>query len=742
MQRTDWIKKIHRDQSGSTLMLVLVCMTLIALLGSALLMATVANRKMKNVNLLAVSNFYDAESVVEEVRLGLEETAQGVMKEAYAYMLQRYSVTPQSERTKLLKRRFMNLFYGELTNHSESNLAQLADSSLLTRYLVASYGGTASLEHAEQILVEKDDANYAVILRNIAVNYVDLAGYESRITTDITITSMNPVLTTRTDLNPLSFTGYALIADQTIQNNSSRSSITGSVYAGTGLAATGPEACITCLSDRIITRGYIRAANKAKIQIQPLFTGTTLSNEVWAKEIETQNSLTIDGHRTYLDIAANTYVSDDLTLNAEYGDVILKGTYYGYHSESSEQGPDNSSAISINQKAADLDLSEVTMLWLAGTNFLSVPSMYGSGSETMALTYQPVRTGEGITFKGNQIAYLVPGSCLVGVGHNPMTAADYHRLTDETDTECYLSLSKTLANGIELSEYVNQLEPYLIRYVRYLYEGGDVEPLVYLYLNFKNPTAAAQYVTNYETLNHDRLSQIAASMELGNVILGDDGMITSIVNAGTMLTYNGSTSKMLPQGSYLGELAAYDSDAIVTMERKLMTKYHGLISYLDETYTGSGITDSLVKTLIRYEDDSYIHKKGLKTLADEAYRKNGTYVVYESGMDDVTKPLIVISGQTDSLELRLTQDRYGLIITDGDVLVSSADFTGLIITTKNIVLDNQANVTADSVQSRELIDKIIKEQPELADLFYDSYTDPAKDEDKMIEVTFSNWHKE
>lgn len=140
---------------------------------------------------------------------------------------------------------------------------------------------------------------------------------------------------------------------------------------------------------------------------------------LWAKGLNADSVKNVS-------LLGTTYFADDLTISGKNNDVKIAGTYYGYGSVDSalnescrmqEQyknaqmnGADLSSAIVINGKNTTLDLSEAQKVMLAGRNYIASSKVSGNRSNK-----NDIITGESITVKGTQLAYLVPSE-IIGDG--------------------------------------------------------------------------------------------------------------------------------------------------------------------------------------------------------------------------------------------------------------------------------------------------------------------------------------
>lgn len=83
-----------------------------------------------------------------------------------------------------------------------------------------------------------------------------------------------------------------------------------------------------------------------------------------------------------------------------------------------------SSAIVINGKNTTMDLSGLEKIMLAGKNYIASSQIAGKRTNS-----NDVMTGESLTVKGTQLAYLAPSEILAdGNCTNPMTYQEYFNL--------------------------------------------------------------------------------------------------------------------------------------------------------------------------------------------------------------------------------------------------------------------------------------------------------------------------
>lgn len=735
------VKQIHRlnkNHKGSSLILVIFCMVFIGVLASAVLTATVSNMKMKTVDAFAKDNFYTAEMAMDELKAGFDEIAQEKLKEAYAFMLNKYTVTPETERSKHMRTKWANLFY-ELLAKVDSGTESELDDDILDVFLITAQ---PDLFDTTTTLVVKDlsTSNPSVTIKDITLMYTDANGFKTTITTDLKFTATSAALGNQNaSHNGVYFTDFALIADNTIINNSlGKAVVNASIYGANGIIATGRNSDtvyseLDLTSKRIVSRENLEVKEKGKIVIRNIGEGATLDNQVWVKNIVTTKNDPWGASEQpieYFNIHANCYVSDDLTLNAKGGNVTIKGNYYGYNSDIipvvANYSSDFSSSIVVNASKATLDLSDLNRLWIAGKNFLAVPNVYGGVDPT---SYQKIAEGESLTFKGSQVAYLVPGNCIIGVGHNPMTLDDYNNN--------FTSLDFSLYTDLTLDTYLNPSVQYKTAFVNYLDPTGDTMQMVYLYLNFLSPDHASDYFHDYMSIaeNRNKLLGIANDMELADIKVPASGS-GKILNTGNLMKYDGSTISYRERKNEDGALIPYNDPATVEDKELFATpRYHSLISYLQERNSMT-VTPSLVRTLVRFDDETIngVPYRGITSLVSPG---GIVYTVGDLNNSTPASPYILVSHQPTDVISISGGTKYGIIITTADVKVENCTFVGMIITTGDINLGAGSIVKSDEANIKD----IIENDANLYELFRDYDVINSSIESSVISLSYENWQK-
>lgn len=208
---------------------------------------------------------------------------------------------------------------------------------------------------------------------------------------------------------------------------------------------------VTFVSDLIIVPGTIGIMNAGKIQTLAT-NGTKVKNaEIWADNIYLggySRKVGSDDVGSQAVFVGDVFVKDDLTLDADNSDFVLKGSYYGFSDGTIGDGrvftqgvnPDdfyftdadnnkrvrdhyNSSAIIVNGNNASLDLKNAQSVFVAGRAYIElskktttskIETSDGGEYETKYYTYKTdvndYKTGDSVAVKTVQVAYFYDGN--------------------------------------------------------------------------------------------------------------------------------------------------------------------------------------------------------------------------------------------------------------------------------------------------------------------------------------------
>ncbi len=425
------MKRFWKDKRGSSLVLVLATMTFLILLAGTIITMTITNIRLKMTQKRSQENFYQTDSILDNISAGIQNASSKASAEAYALALAEYNAALTSA-TSTLDARYNNSYMETMIqvltgdenavyvkngiyNYKDEVLLSYINTEEKSKYqlhgsFTDSNGNTFT---GGQLLVD----GYSLVLKDISV-IKEENSYETTLTTDIRIDV--PSVDTEAHSEYLS---YAILADDQIRSDAGTTTIgvQGNVYSGTvnrnnvdkdtqeGIVLTG-GGTVNINAQYIISRGDISVGNSSNLNIQ---SGTVGEAEVWVENIMTKsgssnNQITING-------ICN--VADDLELNGENDIVTLSGRYYGYNYNNDYTNENNlatqashSSAISLNGKQGSLNLNGLQQLILSGRTFISKnPNtgenlLDGSGNNINP----DIELGESLTVKSSQLAYYVP----------------------------------------------------------------------------------------------------------------------------------------------------------------------------------------------------------------------------------------------------------------------------------------------------------------------------------------------
>ena len=224
------ILKRQFNNSGSTLILVIVALAFVGILGTLILTLTMQNVQMKYIDGYSKNNFYSAEKSLDEIKVGLEEVVAKQMELAYINFLSTYTSTDtQEEKQKKVREEFIK---GILVELGGSESATSFVPAKISKYL----SNDSVLKNAFNIQITVDNVNYTYLtIKDVEIIETNLiTGYETLIKTDISISS--PSLQGTTGANgtyPL-FMDFALIADKKLEVTNAATGIVvdGNIYVG------------------------------------------------------------------------------------------------------------------------------------------------------------------------------------------------------------------------------------------------------------------------------------------------------------------------------------------------------------------------------------------------------------------------------------------------------------------------------------------------------------------------------
>ena len=745
----------RKKNQGFSLLTVIVAVAFIGILGLLILYIAMANFQMKITDMKGKDSFYTAEKALEEVRTGLQEDVGEAMSVAYIKVLETYSKdsdvsSADATLDELRQASFKELFVKELV----SRLKYGSDTS---QYSLEKLNGYLDLTNEENFDETKEtvlitnpsdkspkmvkDVKNGVVLKNLKAIYVDAKGRASIIETDIRLGIPKiqfPTPSTLPDLmNMIVVANKGIVCEGT--ETTQQTVIQGSVYAGlldeyknSQTASDGFDnvsvdikagAKLSVSSgDKFVCQGNINVNN-----------GSTFSSagtvSVWAQGINLTSAT--------VELLGKTYLSDDLTVNTgKNSNVKIEGEYYGFGSADSAReskiahNSDDvegitpvydytdrldsslSSAIVINGKNTTMDLSGVQKMMLAGKNYIAstkINSARGNNSDIM--------TGESLTVKGTQLAYLVPAELIAdGNQTNPMSYDQYMTLTADNKTI-------DIAQNTPVAQWGNQTLAQLgvdtanpVQEVFYNDNASGEGGFVYFYLNFTDSTKAAAFMQTYyasETTksNIDQYLSFYFGADAGVKVNDPQAYLRYITN-GNVLSFDGekqnghlynatdtSASKQLKEEQVRYQNMWY------TLNRKMISSYDLLNKAVKD---GNDNVDHDERQSNRTVFDNLVNKTGLcKFIEDKGKTSSDGYKEYsfESDSDDAGLKAVMANNEGKA---PLTIDsekakKLRLVVCTGDVEIGAGvTFNGIIMAQGKITLGSGAQLISSPLEAAKV----------------------------------------
>ena len=732
------ITKTKRQQNqGFSLFTVLIAVSFVGILGLLVLYIALANFNMKVTDLKGKDSFYTAERALEEIRTGLQEDVGNAMSKAYTQVLETYNKENRSQDSSMDRQRqsdFQDRFIKELmrTLRASQTTDDIYSLDYLRGYVDLEYDdskesliitnptGTSPVMKAVKN-VGKNTEDNGVLLKNLKVIYVDEKGHAAIICTDIRLLVPEVQFPTPSTLPDLM--NMIVVADKGIiceGNESTPTSINGSIYAGNlpAAATTDPDTSIQVTSgaslnvesgDKVVCKGEI------SVGLNSTFTSGGSVN-LWARGLNAASVKNVT-------LSGTTYFADDFTIAGKNNNVKISGNYYGYGSyesatsddcvakdqyiQSGLSGAALSSAIVVNGKNTTLDLSDTQKLMIAGRNYIASSKVKANDRTNT----NDVVTGESLTVKGTQLAYLAPAEIL-GASGNPMTYDDYlTHLNDADEISVNWDTAVEAWGGRTLREIgVDSTEPVQAVF----YNDNSATGYVYFYLNFTDAQKSADfmqmYYQNNPTIktNMDKyLSFYFGGKDSGITVKDADSYLRYITN-GNVLSYSGADAQgsleeatgVNPGEKILQEEVGYQN-SWYALNRKMITSYDLLNKEVkedsetmhDETDSDRSVYDNLVN-----------EKKMVSYIKDTVKDDTGKYVFTASDEDGGLQAIMYDNGETGvNKTLKISEndaDKLRLVVCTGDVEIEAGvKFQGIIMAKGTITLKSGAQLESAPLEA-------------------------------------------
>ena len=513
------IEQLYKKRKqGSSLMFIIVAVAFVGILASIILNLTMINLETKSTERVVKKSFYSAEEIMDKVNITLEEISEEAMQKAYVDLLSNYTTNAMTSTDQnVLQNQFAK-------NYIENILLKIASSASA---ITTDYKGLTSTAYSVKKIQDKmndvfvdTDANLGdcfiteqkdatmslvfdptdynsekcLILKNVKVkhstgkdpsNKDKDAETSTWITTDIKM--IVPILSYEGGNTYPEFTKYSIIGDEKVESKfMNANEVNGNVYAGVeGLYVTGGNLTIKGSSAKLVTRGEVVAQQTGTINLGEV--DNLL--QVWAQGYRTEIRKDGGGAAATLNVRAESYIYDDLSLDSPYSRACFDaGEYYGYmfNKDNAEDTSGNvnsmySSAIVINGRHSSLYMGDkMSKILLGGRAFVSKPK---DPTNEVDKIKKDIMTGQSVSVKPDQYAILVPENHLSEGFANPMPLAKYKELDDQKKTPMSKAQARVLSKYVKVSDPVETI-------IYDLTTNSTNAGMVYFYYNFKSQAAA------------------------------------------------------------------------------------------------------------------------------------------------------------------------------------------------------------------------------------------------------------
>lgn len=758
-------------------MVVIIAVALIGILATSILWASYFNYRIKINDLKAKNSFYSAETVVEQIVAGIKRDVVSVsVGNAYQDVVSNWdALGTDANRESYFAMAYIK-YAEKLLGVDSTGAESRYDKEKLRRYVdkafwkednPSGYVRKSAWDDAAPVFQPADaQGGYgSMVIKNIHVEFYDGSGYLSVINTDIAIDVPKLRFTQAGNVDRLY--PYALIGGTGIESASAvTADIEGSIYGGVdsegeGGILIGENSKVTVEDALYVISGGDIVVGKAAG-----FTGLThqgasfVVRDVWqdgqgfCTDIYARG-LALNG--SHLDVSGRMYIADDLVLAGRGSSVSLAGQYYGYgdtdtrvktawvdkkddngnvvqeddgsvlQEEIAVNPADTSSSIVVNGKDCTVDLTGLTVLQLAGRAYVSLPQ---EGSTDNGLPH--VLTGESISVKSNQIAYLVPPECIgtldgrTLVGQNPVSfdtwlemmgslpayverGADF-KIVDAGRDVAKLGGGKLTDYGIaditaddlagtdpaDVVQSVAKLnQAAASKGVRLLYMSGKKQ--VYLYL-VMDAGQAAEYFRQYYNVdgNKESLDRYFHQYVSGGIKVRDNVQGYTVAGNAMVSVADVPSDSVLEEGEGQDSVRLLPgSDGALEELRESMANCGRYYTNLDRNLMEeeAGMEDTVFANLIRLETQPGA-MEGMAGLRDYLDEKGGKAEFTVGEGTSMRKAVFVDSRTQPGGMYEVSDSGLRLVVAIGDVEVT-ANFQGLIIASGRILIADSVSIRKD-----------------------------------------------
>ncbi len=727
--------RIRKNNRGDSLVLVIGCIALLSIIGVILLAKTMDNRKMKLAEEQAQASFAGAESGSAEMVTVIENAAHDVIEDAFADMLVEYSLLGD---TATRNTRYSTYFTQKLKNELDDGIAfqeKLKDALGVDADVKVS----VNTDLIETVSTGETGYTNTIRIKDVVFSY-STAGSTTTITTDICVKTQIPdVEAGFTQGITCDFLDFAMISDGTVKHADTEDfEVTGNFYTGGDLLTTGSSA-VTKIDNakKFLVKNEMKVEGGSQVWVKATENSMSEGEGVWA------GGISVDGS-TFQSENVNLYIKDDLSVIGSAPTVVMKGNgteYVGYSGNTSTTtNHEKSSAITINEiklvdtdipadgvpdKGLTLDLSGLGELFINGSSYICENNTDGTNNWGVTVdgiagisAAEGILQGESIAYKEMQGMYLYPGSCLPQK-HNPIVGSNV--TIGSVSTEFKFKRPNSINwETLDLTNYVDDTNPYVTRTA--LLEGGSTVA-TYVYLNFKDADAAAQYVQDYlNTFLGDNVKAQINNLEDFSRIL----LPTETITLANAVSYDGTNVTMIPRATDLRK-SLLDIAAALASQRSggLFTSLRAEAS-INPNPAYKMVADGILN--MDAINDLSGTEKAVSMTDPEASAKTYKFFAHDGNL--------TIDGSTEAQKYNYMN---GILIVDGDLTISAPiNITGLVLVTGEVKQTKGVKLVSDARAVEVLLTN-----DEVANFFqvYGNTSGSGFLSSEAVKISFENWER-
>ncbi|EOR28094.1 hypothetical protein A500_00920 [Clostridium sartagoforme AAU1] len=418
--------KARRKKKGSTFVIVIVVMAIIFTTGTTILAVTANDYKMRINQSKKLQNLYEADSGLDVVENIIIKTSQEAIKYADKEVKKEFTKLEDKDRSKEnLNKVFKERFYKYLSapqnikdlDGTVKTVDKILEYLILSKAVIGSIQDNdtinlAKLENIKSFNIEilksdydRDSNNIILGVKSTFQNIEGQLKNEKVISTEYIVSApeYNSEITS-INISPV-FDGKAITADGNMNVTGGNTNISGDIWIqGNNNLGENPEYAfdkyiggIKLDNTSFNINGDIYTANTYHLNNNAQ---STITGDVFAKNIYVGKSINSDASKSNnVTFENNVIVNNDLALNAQNSNVLIKNNFYGINEKTTEietaKQALNSSSIIVNSLNSNSTLKVEGLSYIMGVAYLN----------TIGDDGKKYQTGESVAVKGNYLAY-------------------------------------------------------------------------------------------------------------------------------------------------------------------------------------------------------------------------------------------------------------------------------------------------------------------------------------------------